>query len=157
MGTPYVTRLKVRFYEADSYGHVNHANYVRYLETGRVEALEALGIPLDVMRQQGYLLVAAALSVTFHASARPGDVLEVITRIGELRGARSIWIQEIRDATTSRLLVTGEVTGAFMTEGGRPVRVPSEVRDKLAALHVPRAEPAAGAKPSEPAGRNQPG
>jgi len=151
MGTPAITRLKVRFYEADSYGHVNHANYVRYLETGRVDALEALGIPLDLMRRQGYLLVAAAMSVTFLAPARPGDVVEVITRIAELRGARSIWAQEIREATSRRVLVKAEVTGAFMTEAGRPVRVPATVREKLAAIHVPDGDPASADAEDEPA------
>ena len=145
MGQPARLRLTVRFYEADSYGHVSHANYVHYLEAGRVEALDALGLSLAEMRRQGYLLVAAAIDVKFHAPARPGDVVEVVTQIRELRGARSIWGQEIRDAATEQLLVTAEVTGAFMTEGGRPVRIPAIFADKLAPLC---AEPAAGRGPA---------
>jgi len=41
MGKPATFRLKVRHYEVDQYGHVNHAQYVHYLETARIEALEA--------------------------------------------------------------------------------------------------------------------
>jgi YbgC/YbaW family acyl-CoA thioester hydrolase len=134
MGQPARTRLTVRFHEADSYGHVNHAHYVHYLEAGRVEALDALGLSLAEMRRQGYLLVAAAIDVRFHAPARPGDVVEVLTQIRELRGARSIWAQEIREASSQRVLVTAEVTGAFMTEGGRPVRIPAAFARTLAAL-----------------------
>jgi acyl-CoA thioester hydrolase len=145
MGQPARVRLTVRFYEADSYGHVNHANYVHYLEAGRVEALDAVGLSLAEMRRQGYLLVAAGIEVKFLASARPGDVVEVVTQIRELRGARSIWAQEIREASSQRLLVTAEVTGAFMTEGGRPVRIPAGFADKLAALC---AEPGPGHGPS---------
>ena len=48
-------RLKVRHYEAHAYGHVNHGNHIHYLEVGRLEALEALAIPLQEMRRQGYL------------------------------------------------------------------------------------------------------
>jgi len=47
--------LEVRHYEADAYGHVNYANHIHYLEVGRLEALEALAIPLQEMRRQGYL------------------------------------------------------------------------------------------------------
>lgn len=141
MGAPAILRLKVRHYEADEYGHVNHANYVHYLEAGRIEALESVGLPLAEMRRQGYLIVAVDLSIRYHAPARSGETLEIATHIRELRGARSIWGQEIREATSRRLVVTAEVTGAFMTEGGRPVRVPEAFNDKLAALWVTEPQP----------------
>ena len=51
--------LKVRHYEVDEYGHVNHANYVHYLETARIEALNAVGLSIKEMRRQGILAVAA--------------------------------------------------------------------------------------------------
>jgi acyl-CoA thioesterase FadM len=57
--------------------------------------------------------------------------------IRELRGARSIWIQEIREVASRRLLVTAVVTGAFATEDGHPARAPESFREKLSALLVP--------------------
>jgi YbgC/YbaW family acyl-CoA thioester hydrolase len=134
MGEPARFRLKVRHYEVDGYGHVNHASYVHYLETARVEALEAIGLSLDEMRRQGYLIVAAELAIRYHAAARAGETLEIVTRIRDLRGARSVWVQEIREAADQRLLVTAEVVGAFMTEEGRPVRVPAAFVEKLSTL-----------------------
>ena len=38
--------LKVRFYELDPYGHLNHSAYVQFFETGRVELLEDAGLGL---------------------------------------------------------------------------------------------------------------
>jgi len=146
-------RLKVRHHEVDLYGHVNHANYVHYLEAARVEALEAIGLALPEMRRQGYLLVAVELAVKYHSPAGPGDVLEILTHIREIRGARSIWVQEIREMSSRRLAVTAEVTGAFMTEGGRPVRVPAAFVDKLAALRVVETpSTASGVDPGGPRG-----
>lgn len=139
MGVPASHCLKVRHYEADAYQHVNHANYVHYLEVGRLEALEWLGISLQEMRRQGYLIVARDLSVRFHAPARPGETLEITTRIGELGGVRSVWVQEIREVESRRLVVTAEVTGVFLTEDGRPIRIPSAFHEKLTALYVPDA------------------
>ncbi|MBI4637606.1 MAG: acyl-CoA thioesterase [Candidatus Rokubacteria bacterium] len=143
MGAAARLSLKVRHYEVDAYGHVNHANYVHYLETARIEALEAVGLSLAEMRRQGYLIVAVDLSVKYHAPARLGDTLDIVTYVRELRGARSAWAQEIREATSQRLVVTAEVTGAFMTESGRPVRLPAVFRDRLSPLHVPAARPTA--------------
>ena len=153
MGEPARLRLKVRHYEVDLYGHVNHANYVHYLEAARVEALEAVGLSLPEMRRQGYLIVAVELAVEYHAPARPGDILEILTHIREIRGARSIWVQEIREVSSRRLAVTAEVTGAFMTEGGRPVRVPAAFVEKLSALHVAETpSTASGVDPGGPRG-----
>ncbi len=89
-------RLKVRHYEVDEYGHVNHAVYVHYLETARIEALEAVGLPLEAMRRDGYMIVAVDLAVKYHSPARSGEILDIATHVREIRGARSIWAQEIR-------------------------------------------------------------
>ena len=137
MGEPAKLLVKVRHYEVEEYGHVNHAHYVHYLEIGRVEALEAVGLSLSEMRRQGYLIVAVDLSVKYHSPARSGETLEIVTRVRELRGARSLWSQEIREAASQRLVVTAEVTGAFTTEAGRPARVPAAFHEKLAALRIP--------------------
>lgn len=139
MGTPARIRLKVRHHEVDLYGHVNHAHYVHYFETGRIEALEALGLALPEMRRQGFLIVASEIRVKYHAPALPGETLEVTTQIREVRGARSIWAQEIREATSGSLRATAEVVGAFVAENGRPIRVPAPFADKLSAILVPSA------------------
>ncbi len=137
MGEPAWFRLKVRHYEVDGYGHVNHANYVHYLETARLEALEALGLPLEEMRLHGYRIVATDLAVRFHAPARSGDTLVIRTRIRQFQGPRSIWTQEIRRVESQRLLASAEVTGVFTTEDGLPVRIPPAFRDKLMTLFFP--------------------
>jgi len=122
MGQPATLQLKVRHYELDPYGHVNHAHYVHYFEAARIEALEALGLSLPEMRRQGYVIFAVELNVKYLAPARARDTL---------------WIQEIREAASRRLLVTAAVTGAFATEDGRPARAPESFREKLSALLVP--------------------
>jgi acyl-CoA thioester hydrolase len=151
MGEPALWRLKVRHYEVDSYGHVNHAYYAHYFETARIEALEGVGLSLAEMRRHGYLVFAADLSIKYRSPAQAGETLEIMTYIRDIRGARSLWVQEIREAGSQRVVATAEVTGAFMTEAARPVRAPQTFIEKLSALCVadgpgPRAahEPEAG-------------
>src|SRR5437867_3605792 len=105
MGKPARYQLKVRQYDVYQYGHVNHAQYVHYLEVARIEALDSLGLSLAEMRKQGYLILAADLAVKYLAPARSGDTLEIVTYVREIRGARSIWVQEIREAERQRLPV----------------------------------------------------
>ena len=129
MGEPRRQRLRVRYYEVDEYGHVNHANYVHYLETARIEALEAVGLPLQEMRRRGVM--------KYLSPAGSGDTLEIVTQVSEIRGARTRWIQEIREASSGRLVATAAVTGAFLTSAGHPLRAPEEFRERLSVLHVP--------------------
>jgi acyl-CoA thioester hydrolase len=136
MGEPMLWRLKVRHYEVDVYGHVNHANYVHYFETARIEALDTVGLSLAEMRRQGYLIFATDLSIKYRSPAQTGETLEIVTHIREIRGARSLWVQEIREAGSQRVVATAEVTGAFMTETGRPVRAPQSFIEKLSALCI---------------------
>lgn len=137
MGQPFRFALKARHYEADDYGHLNHASYVHYLETARIEALEAIGLSLREMRRQGFLLLATEIAVKYHAPANPGDTLEISTHVQAIRGARTIWSQQVRHARSGRLVVSAEVTGAFVQEGGRAVRVPAAFRQRLAELVIP--------------------
>jgi len=141
-------RLKVRHYEVDEYGHVNHANYVHYLETARIEALEAVGLSVREMRGHGVIAVVADLCMTYHSPASPGETLEIVTHVREMRGARTVWVQEIVEGTRHRLVVTAEVTGAFMTEAGRPVRAPETFRQRLSTLYVPDGQGAVEGPPA---------
>lgn len=136
MGQPASLRLKVRHHEVDPYGHVNHAHYVHYLESGRVDALEALGLGLPDMQRQGYLIVAVELTIKYHAPAHAGETIEVLTHIREIRGARTRWVQEIREVDSGSLLVTAEVTGAFTSASGRPVRIPAAFVERLAPITI---------------------
>ena len=106
-------------------------------DAAAVEVLESLGLGLPEMRQRGFLIVAAEMTIKYHAPAYAAETLEVTTHIREIRGARSLWIQEIREITSGRLLVTAEVTGAFTAETGRPIRIPAAFVDTLAAIVVP--------------------
>ena len=42
----FTLKFKVRSYECDSYGHVNNAVYLNYLEFARMSALEENGFTL---------------------------------------------------------------------------------------------------------------
>ena len=134
MTAPSTVRIKVRHYEVDAYGHVNHANYVHYFEVGRIEALEAIGLGLPELQRQGYHIVAVEIAVKFHSPAHPGESLDIVTRVREVRAARSLWAQEIREVESGRLVATADVVGEFTNTAGRPLRIPEGFREKLATL-----------------------
>lgn len=130
-------QFTVRYYECDPLGHVNHAVYVSYFETGRLAAMAACGMPFSDIMKQGYALVASDIFVQYKMAAVLEDQLEVQTWITGFRGARSVWQQELYRCRDHALLAQAVVNGAFTTADGRPIRVPAHIRQPLEAYYLP--------------------
>ena len=90
MGKPARFQLKVRHYEVDQYGHVNHAQYVHYLEVARIEALDALGLSARGDAQAGLSDPRRRPDGEVSGAGAIGETLEIVTYVREIRGARSI-------------------------------------------------------------------
>ena len=87
--------VKVRFYELDPYGHLNHSVYVQLFETGRIELLEEAGIPLQILEKQGYRFLVSRIETSFLRPVGAGAELVVETEVAEIRRASSIWRQRL--------------------------------------------------------------
>ena len=126
---PHRHPVKVRFYELDPYGHLNHSVYVQLFETGRIELLEEAGIPLQVLEEQGYRFLVSRIETSFLRPVGAGAELVVETEVAEIRRASSIWRQ--------RLLMDDEPVATQtvrigVTDGReRPVRFPEEMAAAL--------------------------
>jgi acyl-CoA thioester hydrolase len=143
--TAHRSRLRVRFSELDPYAHVNHAVYVVYFESGRVEAMSEVGVDLAQLREEGWQLVVVELSVRYRAPAVANDELVVETRLRELSGASSRWAQRVLRAgpegaderATEEVLCRADIRIAVTDERGRPRRMPAELRSRLEQLRDP--------------------
>jgi len=126
---PFVTSLRVRFYELDPYDHVNHAAYVQYFEVARIELLESVGMGLTELKAQGIHLVVTELHTRFLRSAGSGDVLSIDTEVAEIRRVSTRWRQRLR--RESEVLAEQEIVVAATTTAGRPTRVPEMLIEAL--------------------------
>ena len=77
--------LRVRFAETDMQGIVFNANYLTYTDTAVTEYFRHLGYPYQEMVKGGFDFVLAHTSCDFRAAACFDDLLEVRTRVAELR------------------------------------------------------------------------
>lgn len=126
-------RLPIRVYyeDTDLAGVVYYANYLRFIERGRSEALRSLGIDQVSMKAEGLVFVVRRVEADYLSPARFDDMLEIRTGITRVRGASAVMGQEVwRD---DACLFRAEVTVACMTVEGRPQRLPTEVRSALVA------------------------
>ena len=123
--------VRVYYEDTDFSGVVYHANYLRYFERGRTEALRAGGgSHAELMDSLGLAFTVRDLSLDYRAPARVDDLLTVTTVLAEMTGARMLFEQTV--ALGDKTLVTGRVTVACMTLEGRPRRIPEEMRRSFA-------------------------
>ena len=129
------TTLDVRVYyeDTDFSGVVYHANYLRYFERGRTEAMRQAGGSHAAMAAADEPLAYTVrdLTIDYRAPARVDELLTVYTTLAELHGARMIFEQAVRRGDD--LLCTARVTVACMTMDGRPRRIPPDQRAMFAA------------------------
>lgn len=130
----HTTTITVRFSDLDPYDHVNHARYLTYFESARVEMLDTVGYGMIRMKQEGFQIVLVEVSVRFHAAASLHDELVIETDLLESGRASTRWRQEAR--IDDRLIAELEARAAFTDADGRPIRPPCGFADALAqALH----------------------
>ena len=123
--------IRVYYEDTDFGGVVYYANYLKFLERGRTEALRDMGVDQVALKDQGLVFVVRRAVVDWLAPARFDDLLEVRTRPAWVKRASAAMAQEVWRG--GDCLLTAEVTIACMGPEGRPLRLPDRVRDGLLA------------------------
>lgn len=82
------TQIRVRYDEADPMGFVHHANYLRYFELCRTEALRASGGSYRQVEESGLFVVVVRADLRYRMPAKYDDLLTVrleLTHIGRAK------------------------------------------------------------------------
>lgn len=139
--------FRVRFHEVDALGHVNNAAYLNYLEQAAIDHATFLGLDLQRLQDLGGVFVARRHEIVFLKPTFAGDLLRVITWLGDCRGARvdrrylvyrdpsltSEMVVAGRPATNASrpaddaLVARAETEWVFANNQGQPRRIPDEV------------------------------
>ncbi len=131
--------VKVRRHEVDSFGHVNNAVYLNYLEEAGVDLMEQLGFPAASLKKQGVIILLKQVTLDFKAPAFHGDTLTFETWLIDMQHASGTWRHEVYDQNR-RLILIAEDTGVFLsTENGKPIRIPDPIRSAVEPYFSPGA------------------
>jgi acyl-CoA thioester hydrolase len=128
--------LPVRVYleDTDAQRVVYNASYFRFMERARTECLRDLGIDHRVLEDSmGLAVVLTSIEARFLAPGRLGDMLAVSAQLGERKGARAQFVQQIRrESNLGELLVEGRAEVACIdSSSGRARRWPAEFFEGL--------------------------
>ena len=153
-GLAFASYVRVRFHEVDALGHVNNASYLNYLEQAAIDHAASLGLDMERMERLGGAFVARRHEIDFLRPALAGDLLRVVTWLGEQRGARidrhyrierlsepapeaTFAGMALRGSDVPRdgaLLVRATTEWVLVTPAGQPRRIPDEVARILRAV-----------------------
>ena len=127
----HVLPVRVYYEDTDMAGIVYYANYLRYIERGRSELVEELGLSQRKMREEdGIVFAVTRVVADYLSSARLDERLTVVTTHRAESPVRWVFDQEVRRGED--VLFRAEVTAVRMTTEGKPTRLPAELRAKLA-------------------------
>ncbi len=127
--TRHEVRLRVRYAETDQMGIVYHANYLIWMEVGRVEFFRSAGLRYaDFEKQTGLHLAVVEASCRYMAPARYDDEVAVYTTLGESNARLVRFDYEICAAATGVTLATGFTRHVFLDREMRPRKLPEAQR-----------------------------
>lgn len=133
--------VRVYWEDTDAGGIVYHANYLKFAERGRSEFVRSVGIVQSDLARAGFVFAVSGITIRFRRSARLDDCLDVRTRLVSMGGARlslqqTIWRQNGPGTNEQGTAEDEEIVGldvelAYMSLGGKPVRIPPDIRAVL--------------------------
>ncbi len=130
--------FRVRSYECDAYGHVNHANYLRYMQESALDASASVGYDEAKYAELGSIWLIRETNIEYLQSLRFGDSVEVTTWVGDFRRVRSRRFYELRSAATGEMVAKAATDWVYIERAtSRPARVPPEMLAAFAPEGVP--------------------
>jgi acyl-CoA thioester hydrolase len=144
--------FRVRHYECDLYGHVNHANYLRYMQEAAFDASAAVGYSLETYQAMARYWLIRDTDVEYLSPLRFGDTVRVKTWVVDFRRVRSRRAYELYRENDGELVARAQTDWVFLeTETNRPATVPPEMVTAFLPAGLPASLPA-----SPPAARPRP-
>ena len=122
--------VKVYYEDTDAGGIVYYANYLKYLERARTEALSTIGLSnLQIKDKFGALIIVKSCNIEYKKSSKLEDELKIRSFIKSVTKTSFYMNQIITNGDTT--VVEAQVHLVFVNEKGKPVKVPDIIFDNF--------------------------
>jgi len=116
-------KLKIYYEDTDAGGVVYYANYLKYLERARTEALTTIGLSnLQIKEKFGALIIVKSCNIEYKKSAHLEDELSIRSFVKSVTKTSFFMNQFITKDEFS--IVEAQVHLVFVNEKGKPIKVP---------------------------------
>ncbi len=117
----YVT--KIYYEDTDAGGVVYYANYLKFLERARSEAIYSIGLSnKEILDKEGVMIIVKSCNIEYKQPAKFEDEIEIISNITEVKNSSFKMHQVIK--RKSDIISEAEVVLVTINVKGKPVRIP---------------------------------
>ncbi len=118
----YVT--KIYYEDTDAGGVVYYANYLKFLERARSEAIYSLGLSnKEILEKEGVIIIVKTCNIEYKKPAKFEDEIEIISNIKEVKNSSFKMHQVIKKKFD--IISEADVVLVTVNKEGKPVRIPS--------------------------------
>ena len=122
--------VKVYYEDTDAGGIVYYANYLKYLERARTEALSTIGLSnIQIKDKFDALIIVKSCNIEYKKSAQLEDELKIRSFIKSVTKT-SFFMNQIVTNRDS-IIVEAQVHLVFVNKKGKPVKVPEIIFDNF--------------------------
>lgn len=113
---------KVYYSDTDAYGVVWHGSYLRWLEMGRTEFGEEIGIILPELVEQNIAMPVVNINLRYKSSAKLNDEIIVETSIQKYSTLSVTFEQKIKDKNSDKTFVEAVIDVVAIDNNGKLYR-----------------------------------
>ena len=123
-------KLKVYYEDTDTAGVVYYANYLKYLERARTEALFSIGYSNKKIQDQfNSLIIVKSCNIEYKKSAHLEDELKIRSFVKSITKTSFFMNQIITKGED--IIVEAQVHLVFINKESKPVKIPEEIYSKF--------------------------
>ena len=123
-------KLKVYYEDTDSGGVVYYANYLKFLERARTEALFSIGFSNKKIKEKFKLLIIVkSCNIQYKKSSHLEDNLTVRSFVKSITKTSFFMNQII--TREEQAIIEAQVHLVFVDDRGKPVKIPEEIYSKF--------------------------
>ena len=116
-------KLKVYYEDTDSGGVVYYANYLKFLERARTEALLTIGLSNSIIKDKfGAYIIVKSCNIDYKKPAYLEDNLCVISFIKSATKTSILMNQTI--SKNDEIIADAQINLVFINENGKPIKIP---------------------------------
>ena len=122
--------FKIYYEDTDSGGVVYYANYLKFLERARTDAIMSLHFSNNkLLNEYGIYIIVKSCNLNFHKPAKLEDDLNIISKILEVKNVSIKMKQKI--FVNNNMIVEAEILLASVDKKGKPSKLPDEFKNQL--------------------------
>ena len=122
--------VKVYYEDTDSGGVVYYANYLKFLERARSEAIYTLGFTNSgLLEKHNILLIVKSCNIEYKKPAKFEDKINIISEVISFTKTSFLMKQNI--SRNNELITEANVHIVIVDKNGKPSKIPEELKKKL--------------------------